>query len=253
MIRTIIADDEQSGINTLRKILVAYCPEVHIIATCNNADTTKAAIEAYLPDLVLLDISMPGKSSLEMLAEIKDINFQIIFVTAHNEYSLQAIKFSAVDYLLKPVHEDDLVAAIKKVTSKVESGYLQKNIETLLHNLQLKNRQEKVKVCIPSLKGFLIIVVDEIIYCQAESSYTIFHLENGQKITASKPIIDYEELLEQNNFVRTHRFFLVNLNHVVSYERGEGGMITVSNGQQLEVSRRKKEIFINAIKNKFRY
>ncbi|MEO6670668.1 MAG: LytTR family DNA-binding domain-containing protein [Ferruginibacter sp.] len=253
MIQTILVDDEPRGINTLKKILEANCPEIKIVATCCNAADAKENIEQLKPDLVLMDISMPGKNSLEMLAEMKTINFQIIFVTAHNEYSIQAFKYSAVDYLLKPVHEDDLMNAVDRAGKKIAEGAINKNIETLLYNIQQQHKQIDIKICIPSLKGFQVVLINEIIYCEAESSYTTFHLVNGQKITASKSILEYEELLNFNDFIRIHRFYLVNLHHVKGYQRGEGGIVTLSNGKELEVSRRKKDLFIGIMKDRFRF
>jgi two-component system LytT family response regulator len=253
MIKTILVDDEPRGINTLKKILELNCPEVSIIAACNDADSAREKIESLLPDLVLMDISMPGKSSFDMLAEIKAINFQIIFVTAHNEYSIQAFKYSAVDYLLKPVHEDDLKNAVSRAAKKIEEGAFNKNIETLLYNVQQQSRKNDIKVCIPTLKGFQVLLLDEVIYCESESSYTVFYLSNGQKITASKSIFEYEAMLENNDFIRIHRSFLININHVKIYQRGEGGTVILTNGKEVDVSRRKKDSFIALMKERFKF
>lgn len=253
MMKTILVDDEPRGINALKKILELHCPDVQIIACCDNADDAKKKIEQLNPDLVFLDIAMPGKTSLAMLSEMNEVSFQIIFVTAHNEYSIQAFQYSAVDYLLKPVHEDLLVSAVKRAEKKITNGLLNKNVETLLHNLQLNKKTDEMKLCISSLKGFQVVQLSDIVYCESETSYTIFHLSNGQKVTASRSILEYEQLLELNDFVRVHRSYLVNLNHVKEYQRGEGGTVLLSNNKEVEISRRKKEIFINKMKEKFKF
>ncbi len=253
MIKTIIADDEPRGINTLKKILETYCPDIQVIATCQDADTTKEKIESLQPDLVFLDIAMPGKTSLAMLAELKSINFQIIFVTAHSEYSLQAFKYSAVDYLLKPVHEDLLISAVQRATNRHREKLANSNVDTLLHNIKQTKPGNDIKLCIPSLKGFQVVGIKEIIFCESETSYTIFHVTGNQKIVSSKPISEYEQMLDTNDFVRIHRSFLINLNHVVEYRRGEGGTVILQNGAELEISRRKKDNFIAMMKDKFKF
>lgn len=253
MIKTILVDDEPRGINTLKKILELYCPDVQVIASCNDADSAKDKIEQLQPDLVFLDIAMPGKTSLAMLSELNAITFQIIFVTAHNEYSLQAFKYSAIDYLLKPVHEDELIQAVTRASKKIQDGLINRNVETLLYNIHQSKSSGDIKLCIPSLKGFQVIRLSDVIFCESETSYTVFHLTDNQKLVSSKPIFEYEQLLEKNDFVRIHRSYLVNINHVKEYRRGEGGTVVLLNGPELEVSRRKKDNFIAVMKEKFKF
>lgn len=253
MIKTIIADDEPRGINTLKKILELYCPEVQVIATCQDADSAKVKIELLQPDLVFLDIAMPVKTSLAMLAELTSIPFQIIFVTAHSEYSLQAFKYSAVDYLLKPVHEDQLISAVQRVSNRLREKSVNINVETLLHNFRNSTAGNDMKLCIPSLKGFQVVRLHDIIYCESDTSYTVFYITGNQKIISSKPINEYEQMLELNDFIRIHRSYLININHVVEYRRGEGGTVVLQNGAELEVSRRKKDNFIAVMKEKFKF
>ena len=199
MTRTILVDDEPRGINTIKKILELQCPDVSVVACCQSANDAKRQILELQPDLVFLDIAMPGKTSLEMLGELESIHFEVIFVTAHNQYSIQAFKYSAVDYLLKPVHENELVNAVNRAIKKIAQGQINKNLEVLLHNLQLQKGMADIKICIPSLKGFSVLLLNEIVCCESEGSYTIFHLNNGEKITTSKSIIDYEIMLEEND------------------------------------------------------
>jgi two-component system LytT family response regulator len=253
MINTILVDDEPRGISTLRHMLEMNCPDVKIIDDCGSADEAREKIELLKPNLVFLDIVMPGKTSLQMLNELPSIDFEIIFVTAHNEYTIQAFKFSAVDYLLKPVDEDLLTEAVKKAEKRIAGASLSKNVQTLIHNVQKKHSPFEMKLCIPSLKGFQVVEIENIIYCEAESSYTIFHLTNNQKITASKSIIEYEMLLQDSGFLRVHKSFMINMHHIKEYQRGEGGTVVLSNNLEVEVSRRKKDAFIAKMKELYKF
>ena len=252
-LRVIVVDDEADGIATLSKLLRLNCPEAEIIATCNNAETAEQQIKALQPDVVFLDIQMPGKSGIEMLADMQERKFEIIFVTAHNEYMLQALQFSAADYLLKPVDEDRLVEAVNRVKDRVEQKDEPATIDVLLHNLQKSNRQQEMKLVVPTLKGFSVLKLEEIVVCEAEKNYTIFHLQNKKTITVSRTLLEYEKILHNTSFFRIHKTFMINLEHVVEYQRGEGGVVVMDNGMEVEVSRRKKEEFMNKIKEVFKY
>jgi two-component system LytT family response regulator len=251
--KAILVDDEPDGIRTLQKMLERHCPQVTIEATCNNATLAKQQVEESQPDVLFLDIQMPGKSGLELLTEIPEKNFEVIFVTAHNEYMLQALQYSAADYLLKPVDEDRLIEAVQRVEKRLEAGKKEERTETLLHNLSKAGNPSEMRLCLPTLKGFIILKLDDIIYCEAERSYTAFHLESGKTVTVSKPLLDYETLLKDTSFLRIHKSFLINLHHVKEYQRGEGGLVIMSNNAEIEVSRRKKEQFLVKIKEAFRY
>lgn len=253
MTKTILVDDELRGLSSLRKMLEQHCPDIKIIAECNNATSALEKINLLEPQLVFLDISMPGKSGFDLLNEMEPSNFEIIFVTAHNEYSLQAFKYSAIDYLMKPVDEDLLVDAVKRAVRRIDNKENNQHIKTFLYNLQKKQNPEEMKLCVPSLKGFQVITLNNIVYCEAQTSYTVFHLIGGQQIVASKSIIEYELLLENAGFCRIHKSFLVNLNHIKEYMRGEGGTVVLSNSMEVEVSRRKKELFITKVKELYKY
>ncbi len=248
MIKTILVDDEINGINTLRYLLEKNCPEIEIIETCQNPEHARSAIQQQKPDLVFMDIAMPGKSGLEVIRELPSINFEIIFVTAHLEFMVQAFKFSAIDYLLKPVDESMLIDAVVRAESRLRAGQLNKNLETLIYNIQQQKKMSDMKICISSVKGFQFVKVSDIICCKAEDSYTIFHLVDHQKIVASKTLLEFEIMLEHQQFIRVHNSFLVNLQHVKEYKHGDGGKIILSNGLEIEVSRRKKELFITQMK-----
>lgn len=252
-IKTILVDDEPRGLTSLQLLLQMNCPDVEIIALCGSAAEAKEQIEILHPQLIFLDIAMPGKTGFDLLREWPEINFEIIFVTAYNDYMLQAFHFSAVDYLLKPVEEELLEEAVKRARKKIEEKTGSRHIETFMHNIGHKKGSQKMKLCIPSLKGFQVIDIHSIIYCEANGSYTNFHFIDHPTICASKPIHDYEELLSDCSFVRIHKSFIVNLEHVKEYIRGEGGSVILSNTHQVEVSRRKKDLLMTRMKEYYKF
>ncbi|HQY11929.1 MAG TPA: LytTR family DNA-binding domain-containing protein [Ferruginibacter sp.] len=252
-IKTILVDDEPRGLASLQKLLQLNCPEVDVVACCNNAEESKDAITRLHPQLVFLDIAMPGKTGFDLLRDLEEIDFEIIFVTAHNNYMIQAFHFSAVDYLLKPVEDDLLMEAVKRAWVRINNKTGDGHIETLLYNLMQRNGTQKMKLCIPSLKGFQVVEIQDIIYCEASSNYTNFHFSNRPVLCASKPIHEYEELLGDCNFIRIHKSFMVNLEHVKEYIRGEGGSVVLSNNHEVEVSRRKKDMLMTRMKDYYKF
>ena len=253
MIRTILVDDEPRGLNTLKKLLQEYCPEIKVIAECTDAESAKDKIELLEPQLAFLDISLPGKTSFDLLSELDKINFEIIFVTAHNKYALDAFHYSAIDYLMKPIDEDILIDAVRRAVKRVAMNSVNNNVSTLLHNLQKAQVPQEMKLCIPSLKGFQVVELKDILYCEASGSYTNFFFVDKHSICTAKTIHDYEDLLEDAGFVRIHKSFLVNLLHVKEYLRGEGGSVILSNGHEVEVARRKKDLLIAKMKEYYKY
>jgi two-component system, LytTR family, response regulator len=253
MVRAIIVDDEPRGLNTLKKLLQDYCPEIRIIAECTDADEAKEKIELMAPQLVFLDISLPGKNSFDLLAELDEINFEIIFVTAYNEYALQALHYSAVDYLMKPIDEDLLIEAVKRAEKRIALNNINNNVPALLHNVQKVQSPREMKLCIHSLKGFQVVDLKDVLFCEAAASYTNFYFTDKHFVCTAKTILEYEELLEDAGFVRVHKSFLVNLLHVKEYVKGEGGSVILSNGKEIEVARRKKDIFIGKMKEFYKF
>lgn len=250
--KAILVDDEPDGIRTLKKLLELHCPEVEVVGTAHNASLAKQLLEELKPDVVFLDIQMPGKTGLDLLTELSVRDFEVIFVTAHNEYMLQALQYSAADYLLKPVDEDRLLEAVQRVESRLKSGRKEERTEALLHNLGQTGKPAEMRLCLPTLKGFIILKLDDIIYCRAERSYTMFHLEGNKTVIVSKPLLDYDNLLRDTFFLRVHKSYLINIHHVKEYQRGEGGVVIMSDGTEIEVSRRKKELFLQKIKETYR-
>lgn len=232
----------------MQKLLQYNCPEVEVIAICQDAVEAREKIEQLKPQLVFLDIVMPRKNGLDLLKDISPVNFEIIFVTAHENFMLKAFRFSAIDYLLKPVEDDLLGDAVKRAIHRIEEKIDGGRIEALLQNIGNKDGVKKMKLCIPSVKGYQVINLSDIIYCEASSNYTNFHFTNRDVICSSKLIHEYETMLEDSGFVRTHKSFLVNLEHVKEYVRGEGGSVILSNTHEIEVSRRKKDLLMTRMK-----
>lgn len=252
-IKTILIDDEPRGLSSLQKLLQMNCAEVDIIGCCSAAAEATEKIGQLHPELIFLDIAMPETNGIEWLRNLPSIGFEIIFVTAHNNYMTQAFQFSAVDYLLKPVDDELLAQAVKRAGKRIEEKTGSQQIETLIHNIHHRNSPQKIKLCIPSLRGFQVVQINEIIYCEASSNYTNFHFSNRPVICASKPIHEYEEILNDCNFVRIHKSFMVNLEHIKEYIRGEGGSVILSNGHEVEVSRRKKDLLMTRMKEYFKF
>ena len=253
MINAIIIDDEKMSRITLRKQLEMYCPSVEVIAEADNAMEANVLTRALKPDLVFLDVAMPGKNGIDFLKEQEEADFEVIFVTAHDKYVLQAIRFAAVDYLQKPVEENLLVTAVSNAARRIQQKSNRRHIETFLHNMKQQSGQYPMQLCIPSIKGFQVVDLIDIIYCEADNTYTNIHFKDGTKTLASRPLMDYEIMLQDLLFYRIHKSFLINMKQIKEYQKGEGGLVVMCNGKSLEVSRRKKEAFMNKMKEVFRY
>ncbi len=246
MLNAIIIDDETSSRNALRQKLINHCPNVAIIAECENGEEGIKAIETQEPDIVFLDVEMPRMNGFTMLQQLKNKNFEVIFITAYDHYAIKAIKFSALDYLVKPVEVEDLKNAVEKVTQKRNQLAGNKRIELLLQNF-LDEKKAHQRIAISSMEGLMFIATDEIVYLEANSNYTSFYLTENRKITATKTLKDFEELLPDSIFIRIHHSYLINKNRVEKYIKGEGGQVVMKNGVTLDVARRKKEEFMKAI------
>jgi two-component system LytT family response regulator len=252
-LKTILIDDEPRGISSMQKLLQINCPEVNVVGSCTNADEAIGVIRTMDPDLIFLDIAMPVKNGFELLKELNEFKFEVIFVTAHNQFMIEAFHFSAIDYLLKPVEDNLLIDAVNRAKKRITEKSGNKNIETFLHNLRQKQSPQKMRLCIPSLKGFQVIELDDILYAESSGNYTNLYFANKQMVCTSKPMHEYEQLLEDAGFVRIHKSILVNLLHIKEYLRGEGGSVILSNGKEVEVARRKKDLLISKMKEYYKF
>jgi len=239
MIRAIIIDDEPQNAGILKKDLETHCPFVQTIAVCYSAKEGILSIRKEKPELVFLDIEMPWMNGFEMLEVLGEINFSIIFTTAHDQFAAKAFRISAVDYLLKPIDAADLKAAVKKVEEKLHIQQGHANIENLLQNIKQPSSQQKI--ALPYKEGYEFIEVSQIIYCQAEGAYTKVFLDNKKYILVSKTLGDIEELLPSSIFQRIHHSTVVNLGYVTHFVRSDGGYVKMRTGEQLTVSKSKKE------------
>jgi two-component system LytT family response regulator len=247
MIRAVIIDDEKNNINNLQGLLQKYCPLVNIIGTAMNADEGKQIINQDKPELIFLDIQMPGKNGFEMLQSLPQHDFEVIFVTAFDKYGIQAVKFSAIDYLLKPVNTEELMLAVDKVIEKTKKKNQNLQLENLL--LLLQNRQQKSehRLALPTAKETRFVSTDQIIRCESSNAYTSFYLTGEQKVIVSKPIFEYEELLKDYGFIRCHQSHLINKLKVKSWIKEDGGYLLLEDGSHIPISRNKKEIVTEAL------
>jgi two-component system, LytTR family, response regulator len=245
MITAILIDDEAKGRLALREKLSAYCPQVQVLAEASNGQEALLLIQHHKPQLIFLDIEMPRMNGFEMLNALPEKNFHVIFTTAYDQYAIKAIKYAAFDYLLKPIDIEELKTAVEKIELK-EGNQTKKQAELLQQNIEHPKKQLN-KLAIPTLEGLLFFDINDIIHLEANSNYTFIHFSGKPKITASKTLKEFEEILPENIFFRTHHSHLINLNYIKRYIKGDGGQIELQNGNYVDVSRRKKEEFLKVI------
>lgn len=246
MLRVIIVDDELKSRESLRILLQDFCDDVQVIALCQNVEEGLSAIGKHNPDIVFLDIQMQRETGFDLLTKVKKADFEVIFTTAHSEFAIKAFKFSAVDYLLKPIDIEELRASLEKVRKKRNKNGFSDRLEELIYNLRPASSQ-KFKLALPTSDGLIFVKVDEIVFCEADSNYTQIHLMDGRKYLVSRTLKEYEDLLSDQDFFRIHNSYLVNINLIKSYVRGDGGYVVMANGKSLDVSKRKKESFLTRI------
>lgn len=255
MITAIIIDDEAKGRLVLREKLLTYCKNVQVVGEASDGEEAIRLIKFYHPQMIFLDIEMPRMDAFEMLNEIKEKDFHIIFTTAYDQYAIKAIKYAAFDYLLKPIDIEELKTAISKVEINIgstESNQTKDQVELLQQNM--KAAQKKIcKLAIPSLDGLLFYDIRDIIHLEANSNYTNIFLKKNKKVVASRTLKEFEELLPEDDFFRCHHSHLINLNYIRRYIKGDGGQIELKDGRIVDVSRSKKDQFLNRINNGLRF
>lgn len=247
MIKAAIIDDERNNIDNLKGLLQLYCPEILIAAVALNAKTGAGIILEEKPDLIFLDIQMPDKNGFEMLQGLPGHNFEVIFVTAFDKYGIQAIKFSAIDYLLKPVNADELKLAVQKAEEKIRNKKQNLQLENLLELLNTRQQKNTHRLALPTAKETRFVNPEEIIRCESSNVYTSFYLTNGEKIMVSKPIFEYDELLQEYDFIRCHQSHLVNKKYIKSLVKEFGGQLLLEDKTLLPISRSKKEMVIKTL------
>ncbi len=245
MIKAIIVDDEPNCCEILATLLERYCPQVKVADICYSGQAALSSIIEMNPDIVFLDIEMPNMNGFELLEKLQSVDFKLIFTTSYDQYAIKAIRFSALDYLLKPIDREELQNAVKKAMQALERPMPQQ-LEVLMQKLH-KTGNGGQKIALPTMEGLLLIAIDSIISCASERNYSVLYLKEKKKLVISRPLKEMEELLEDHSFLRVHHSYLVNLKEINKYVRGEGGYLIMSDGSSVDISRSKKELLISKL------
>ncbi len=248
LIKVILVDDEPRGLNVLQLMMEGYADRAVVVASCLEPQQAVQKINELNPDLVIMDIQMPRMTAFDVISALHNPQVEVIFATAYNAYALRAFQYSAVDYLLKPIDEDHFRRAIEKAIQRIHQKNATHHFETLLYNIQKVKNSEDMRICIPDAKGFKVIRVSDILYCEADSCYTMIHLHKQHSMLSSRSLAEYDALLDPAHFCRIHRSSIINVHHVKEYRKGEGGSVIMADDKALEVSRRKKEEFLEKMK-----
>ena len=244
MIKAMIVDDEPKNLRVLSKLLNEFCPTVEIIAESANAVDAYDLMKTKMPELLFLDIEMPFGNGFDLLDRLGPSGFEIIFVTAFNEYAIKAFKYSALDYLLKPVNIEELKNAVTRAEEKIRNKSTNEQLKNFLHNLHKPDISDH-KIAIATREGLMFLLIDKIMYCEANGGYTTFHTKSGEKLISSRNIKEYEDILPPKIFFRIHHSFIINLKSIARYHKGRGGYVEMENGNIIEVASRRKEEFLN--------
>jgi len=246
----IIVDDEEFARSSLYFLLQENCENVQICGIAKSVDEARDLLSQHEVDLIFLDIAMPGKNGFELIPDARSNNAQVVFTTAYDQYALKAIKASALDYLLKPIDIDELKETVEKATRLIGFNDHENNRNERLKDLtqNLSDKSGIRKISLPNSQGYTLIGIDEIIHIEADSNYSVFHLHNRDKITVSRVLKEYEEMLPENQFVRIHKSSIVNLNYLVEFNSKNGLEVLLKNGEKIAVSRRRASDFMDKIK-----
>ncbi len=247
MLTAVIIDDEQHALEVLQLQLAQYCKEVTVLATCAGGEKGIAAIQKFNPGLVFLDIEMPHVNGFDVLKATSQFNFDVIFTTAYDQFAIQAFKYSALDYLLKPIDITELQAAVRKAAKKQDRLPLDEKLQLLFRQLKTEpGRKERIAIHVGDALQFFD--AHEIVRCESESNYTHLFLTSGKKITVARTLKDVEESLGGDPFCRVHQSHLININHVSKVMKGEGAYIVMRDGVQVAISRNRKDAFLDSFR-----
>ncbi|MDA3943454.1 MAG: LytTR family DNA-binding domain-containing protein [Bacteroidetes bacterium] len=246
MIKAVIIDDEPAMQEVNSRLLNEYFPEIKILGTADSVETGIRLIQNVEPDLVLLDIEIKGGSGFQILQQLRPYTFKVFFITAFGNYAIKAIKFSAHDYIMKPVNETEFQQAIEQTLADINKNTNNQIQANILMDTYRKEMQSK-KLVLKTIDSLHIVDIRDIIFCQSDNSYTTFYLDNNEKIVVSKSIKEYVELLQDYSFFRPHQSFLVNLNHVKKIDKSDGGFIIMKNKKEIPISLRQKKQFISLL------
>lgn len=244
MLQAIIIDDEISNVENLAILLRKYCPKISVTGTATNVDQALLLIREVKPAIVFLDIQMPDRDGFDLLKDIATPDFEVIFVTAYDQYAIQAIKFSAIDYLLKPININELVNAVDRAIMTAEKNKHNERLENLISSISNRNQ---MRIAIVSNKETAFLNPETILFCKSDNNYTTFYLKNTQKHISSKPIFEYEELLSTRGFIRCHQSYLANSIFIKSWIKVDGDRLLMEEGHEIPISRNRKEKVKQAI------
>ena len=243
MINCVLVDDETNALEMMEWLLKTYCPQAEIVAMCNTAEKGIEAINSHKPDVVFLDIEMPRMNGFDMLEQVKNLTFDIVFCTAYDQFAIKAFKYAALNYLLKPVDPDDLKATMQRVEEK-RPALSKEQFALLLQHINQSPKSTPSRIALTTGEGLIFVATGDILYCRAESNYTNVVLTGGRKIMVSRVLKELDETLSGADFYRVHSSFLININHVKKFIRGEGGYIVMDNDENITLSRSRRQEFM---------
>lgn len=247
-IKSVIIDDEKTSRQVLSDMLEKYCPDTIVLGEASGCDEGIELIQEVKPELVFLDIQMPDGNGFTLLESFEKPSFDVIFVTAFDQYAIRAIKYSALDYLMKPVNPQELVESVERYREKSVTGDVNKRLQVLMQNVAGGNTKPR-KIVLSTSEGYHVVNPDDIVRCQSDSYYTNFYFNDGKRIIVSKTLKEFDEILSDFGFIRTHKSHLLNIKYIKSYLRADGGFILMTNGNEIPVSRRKRDYIVEIISN----
>lgn len=239
-LKAILIDDEKGSLESLTFELREYCPDIEVIASCQDPKEGLRLVQKLSPDLLFLDIEMPGMNGFELLQKLDDVSLNVIFVTAYDQFAIRAFDFNAIDYVLKPVRKVKLISAVQKVVDRQQPKLDKTSLEALLQNIRIQSHSGLENIALPTHDGFTMAHINDITHLSADSNYTWVHLTSQKKYLVTKTLKDMEEMLVFPQYFRAHKSFLVNLNHVDHYVRGQGGYMVMKDHAQIPVARTQK-------------
>lgn len=245
MVKAVIIDDEFELRELNRKLLTNNFPQIEVVGEADSVESGVTLIQEYKPDLVLLDIEIVGGTGFNILQRVKPYTFKLIFITAFNQFAIKAFKFSALDYILKPVNEYEFINAVEIAVSDLNKNQQENQVSTFFEHYEKKNSSKKI--VLRTIEAMHIVDVSEIVYCKSDNTYTTFYLAEQKNILVSKPIKEYSEILEEFNFFRPHQSYLVNLNCIKKIDKTDGGYLIMSNGSEIPVSTRRKQALMHIL------
>jgi two-component system LytT family response regulator len=243
MIQCILIDDERNALEMMEWLLKTYCPEVEIVAMCNSAQQGIEAIREHKPDVIFLDIEMPRMNGFDMLEQFDKLTFDVVFCTAYDQFAIKAFKYSALNYLLKPVDPDDLKATVARIEER-KSMPTREQLQLLMQHIHQPAKSTPQRIALTTNDGMIFVPTADIIYCEAESNYTTVVLQGGRKVIVSKVLKDIDEALSGPDFCRVHSSFLINVNRIKKYVRGDGGYLIMDDDANISISRNRRQEFM---------